>query len=374
MKMEFFNKQLNKILGIKSEINLDLNKVLPSELVINSSGTHLYSYGISLFGFYTKKRQKLYNPILIFIINSIFIIRLVIVLLSSEDNSDLLIILGDYSHYYNVRIHLNIAFSQLISISLISQLINIWYYYKDIKPSFLKPFEMMSGLVSPKSIGLKNKPEIYRLLKRSKILFILCLINSYISPLMAFLISISTLALNYEHIYQFLFYGIPWSLIVGFSVHYSCCYIVWHISYFYITCFYLKIKFKTLSNEIKVKIERNSRITNNFVKYLVNSYNRIFREVHDYNDNYWSLYLFWVLATVLTLINTCLFVVIFSEINFLIRFVMIYGLVMSCIMFAYFINTASSIAFEALKAYKLLNSHLLKNFGKNITPSQRVKV
>ncbi len=67
--MEFFNKYLNKILGIKSEINLDLNRVLPSELVINSSGTHLYSYGISLFGLYTKKRKKLYNPILIFIIN-----------------------------------------------------------------------------------------------------------------------------------------------------------------------------------------------------------------------------------------------------------------------------------------------------------------
>jgi hypothetical protein len=111
MKMEFFNKQLNKILGIKSEINLDLNRVLPSELVIDSSGTHLYSYGISLFGFYTKKRKKLYNPILIFIINSILTIRLAIAMLSSDENSDLLIIVGDYSHYYNIRIHLNIAFS-----------------------------------------------------------------------------------------------------------------------------------------------------------------------------------------------------------------------------------------------------------------------
>jgi hypothetical protein len=374
MKMEFFNKQLNKILGIKSEINLDLNRVLPSELVINPCGTHLYSYGISLFGFYTKKRKRLYNPILIFIINSILIIRMVIALLSSEDNSYLLIIVGDFSHYYNMRIHLNICLSQLISISLISQLINIWYYYKDIKPSFLKPFEMMSGLVSPKSIGLKNKPEIYRLLKRSKILFIVCLITSYISLLMTFFVSISTLALNYEHIYQFIFYGIPWSFIVALSVYYSSCHILWQISYFYITCFYLKIKFKTLSNEITVKVERNSRITNNFVKYLINSYGRIFREVHDYNENYWSLYLFSVLATFLTFINTCLFVGIFSEANFFVRFVMIHGSVTSYIIFAFIINTASSIAFEALKAYKLLNSHLLKNFGENITPSRRVKV
>ncbi len=65
---------------------------------------------------------------------------------------------------------------------------------------------------------------------------------------------------------------------------------------------------------------------------------------------------------------------IFSEINFLIRFAMIYASVISYVIFAFIINTASSIAFEALKAYKLLNSHLLKNFGKNITASQRVKV
>ncbi len=80
------------------------------------------------------------------------------------------------------------------------------------------------------------------------------------------------------------------------------------------------------------------------------------------------------MVTVLTLINTCLFVIIFSEINFLLRFIMIYGLVMSYIMLAFITNTTSSIAFEALKAYKLLNSHLLKNFDENITPSQRVKV
>jgi len=233
---------------------------------------------------------------------------------------------------------------------------------------------MMSGLVSPKSIGFRNKREIYRLLKRSKILFILCLITAYITPFMASLVSISALALNYEHIYQFIFYGIPWSLIAGFSIHYSTCYLLWHISYFYIICFYLKIKFKSISNEIKVKIEGNSRITNNFVKYLVNSYNRIFREVHDYNDNYWSLYLFWVLATFLTASNTCLFIMIFSEINFFMRFAVIYASIVSYIIFAFIINTASSIAFEALKAYKLLNSHLLKNFGNNITPSQRIKV
>ncbi len=77
---------------------------------------------------------------------------------------------------------------------------------------------------------------------------------------------------------------------------------------------------------------------------------------------------FWPLFSLLSIL------MIFSEINFFMRFAVTYASIVSYIIFAFIINTASSIAFEALKAYKLLNSHLLKNFGKDITASQRVKV
>ncbi|CAG2102872.1 unnamed protein product [Medioppia subpectinata] len=41
-------------------------------------------------------------------------------------------------------------------------------YRNGIKPTFLGVFQMMSGLVSPKSVGLTNQSEVNRLLRRSK--------------------------------------------------------------------------------------------------------------------------------------------------------------------------------------------------------------
>ena len=55
-----------------------------------------------------------------------------------------------------------------------SQLIYYYNYKNDIKPTFLKVFQMMSGLVSPKSIGLTNEKQIYKLIKLSKRLFFIC--------------------------------------------------------------------------------------------------------------------------------------------------------------------------------------------------------
>jgi hypothetical protein len=40
-----------------------------------------------------------------------------------------------------------------------------------IKPTFLKVFEMMSGLVSPNSIGLTNAGQIRKLITKTKVLF-----------------------------------------------------------------------------------------------------------------------------------------------------------------------------------------------------------
>ncbi len=60
---------------------------------------------------------------------------------------------------------------------------------KGIKPTYFKVFEMMSGLVSPKSIGLTDNEEIYKMLKLYKILFKICELNARkIAPTIGFLI------------------------------------------------------------------------------------------------------------------------------------------------------------------------------------------
>jgi hypothetical protein len=76
-----------------------------------------------------------------------------------EDKYRLLLI-GDFAYFLNGR-HLmdsgNILWG---SLALISQSLHYWKYYKNESPSYLKPFEMISSLVSPKSTGLTNREDI----------------------------------------------------------------------------------------------------------------------------------------------------------------------------------------------------------------------
>jgi hypothetical protein len=56
-----------------------------------------------------------------------------------------------------------------IILGLSSQLISYYSYKNGIKQTYLKVFAIMSCSVPPKSIGLKNKKEIHKLTKESKI-------------------------------------------------------------------------------------------------------------------------------------------------------------------------------------------------------------
>jgi hypothetical protein len=115
------------------------------------------------------------------------VIKSIVSVLTPEENWKLLIIIGDFAHFFRAKTHFNliIVFSTILAIN--SQLIYYYNYKNGIKQAYLKVFDMMSGLSSPKSIGLTNKEEIYKLIKDSKILFSFNKSNSYIVlPLISF--------------------------------------------------------------------------------------------------------------------------------------------------------------------------------------------
>ena len=149
------------------------SQLLPQNLVIVSAETYLYRIGLSLTTKSYVKRPKLNHPLLVFIVTVISIIKIAISLFFSENNKYYFIIVGDFGYLFGVRFLLNISAILYMLLALSSQLIHYYNYKNDIKPNFLKIFEMISGLVSPKSIGLSNEKEILRLLKVSKFLFII---------------------------------------------------------------------------------------------------------------------------------------------------------------------------------------------------------
>jgi len=233
---------------------------------------------------------------------------------------------------------------------------------------------MISGSISPNSIDLTNELEIYKLIKRSKLLFSMCYTIAYMYPLIAFFTSISTLTLNYKFSYQLIVYGIPWSFILAFSVHYASNYLIWQMAYFYIICLYLKIKLKCLNNQIENRVKDKSKVGNNIVKNLLTSLNNIFHEIYDYNTNYWSTYLFWFVITFLIIINYGLFVIIFSQIEFLLRLSMIYAIFSSYILLTIVMNVASEISYKTSQTSKLLSSQFLVDCERSLKTSNRIKV
>jgi hypothetical protein len=97
---------------------------------------------------------------------------------------------------------------------------------------WLKPFEMMSGLVTPASIGLTDNEDVEKLMKRSKLYLGIAEITSY------FLVPTSTIIMNvimvsnYE-LYNFLLVGITWGLIYTIGFHLLCANICYQVCYFY---------------------------------------------------------------------------------------------------------------------------------------------
>jgi hypothetical protein len=150
--------------------DFDVDKPLPSVIAIKSAESHLYRIGLSLFPSGSQTRNRYHNPFFVSFIICVSIIKCLIVILMKEDKYRLLLI-GDFAHFLNARYFMNTCLILWGILALISQLLHYWKYYKNESPSYLKPFEMISGLVSPKSIGLINKEDINQLLNKSKLMF-----------------------------------------------------------------------------------------------------------------------------------------------------------------------------------------------------------
>ena len=150
----------NKLLpenNVKNQINL--KKVLPLNYIIPEAGMHLYKIGLTNYyiGNNQIKRSVIHNPMLVFIMALIEVLVSIISLCNTNENMDLFYYLGDQSAFISgVRIHVNIGKVFYFSISPISQILHYWYSRKGISHEWIKPFEMMAGIKTPKQIGINN--------------------------------------------------------------------------------------------------------------------------------------------------------------------------------------------------------------------------
>src|SRR5687768_10123599 len=85
---------------------IEIAMKLPPNIAISNAGNHLYMYGISQYSLNNTSRLWIYEPKLVASIILLFIFRSLICLYI--DNVNTLIKLGDWSHIFGIKLHLNI--------------------------------------------------------------------------------------------------------------------------------------------------------------------------------------------------------------------------------------------------------------------------
>jgi len=341
--------------------SFDPTECLPANKILKAGDNHLYRIGLCHSSNSNAKRSKFHNPILISIINLILLIKNITSLLLPEEDERLFIIFGDFAHFLGIRIHFNIACGLYTLLSLTSQLIYYYNYENGINPTFLKLFKMMSGLVSPKSIGLTNREVIYNLIKISKSLFLSCAFNNeIIVPIFTFLLCFVPFIMNCSLMDSIIF-GIPHSFHQSLSVYYMYNINTWQVIYFYLICRYIKIKIRELNEEINFKKEKGLKFSNVFLTRIIRSLNQIYSEINEYDTTFWSKYIFTVWFIYGSVISIALYFILFVEMDIICNIALIYAVIISIMIFLFIINTASSVNYEANKAIKLLNHIMVTN-------------
>jgi hypothetical protein len=350
--------------------DFDANKTLPSFIAIKCAENHLYRIGLSLFSFGSQKRNRFHNPFFISFIISVQMLKSITAIAMKEDKYKLLLI-GDFDYFLNGRNFFNATTVLFTSLALISQLFNYLKYYKNESPSYLKPFEMISGLVSPKSIGLINEEDINQLLNKSKLMFKVSKFSIIGISFACFFSSGIPLIINSS--FELYLIEIFWVLLFTVYTYFGVNIALSQMTYFYIICLYLKLKLRNANNSIRKSFEKKYKMNNYRMKNILKSLNSIVSEINTYNNDFWSKYLMIVLIIFIIALDLLLFQSIFGKMNFSLKMILFY---VSCSIFSFLmllINTASSVSFEANKSYKLLNKLFITD-NKQISIRMRIKV
>ena len=205
------------------------------------------------------KRIFLNKPIVVFLSLFFFLIKMIVNYCFNKEITKLSIVLGDLGNFYGISVEMTFSIILFTILCIGSQSIFFYNYRSGIKPTFLRVFEMMAGLVSPKSIGLTDKKIILDLLKKTNILFKLTKFNNdIVSNIFAMLILIIPYILNCSPIETIVF-GIPNTIFLIIYVYHSYNIFIYLMIHFYILCYYLIIKIKSKNNLI-MKANNNSKL------------------------------------------------------------------------------------------------------------------
>ena len=212
---------------------------------------------------------------------------------------------------------------------------------------------MMSGSVSPSSIGLNDEHQVNKLLRLSRKLFIIVKYQcQFILPLCG-VVFISLLFIIFTSFKETLLYGISTTTMMCFIIYYFSNFLGYQYLSYYMVCKYIDIKLKNSNEElILMKKENHHGETTKILK----TFNAIYCEIKEYDSTYISKFLLTVWLLIGTLLVLIIYVDIFSKTNLFVKIILFYITIFYIFLFIFTIITAASINYHNRKTYKLLNS------------------
>ena len=150
-------------------------------------------------------------------------------------------------------------------------------------------------------------------------------------------------------------YGFPNTLLLAFWVYYLYMSVDIPFIFFYIICKYLCFKTRVLNQRIK-KLEGTRTLK---IRLILRAFDSIYRELKKYNSTYLSKYLLIIWFFLGSGVVFLIYIACFEPIRIEMRIVCVYGSTTVSLLYLFIILTASSVAHETKKTYKILNSFYL---------------
>jgi hypothetical protein len=215
-----------------------------------------------------------------------------------------------------------------------------------------------------KLLGIEDKNEAMDLLRKSRIvLMICCFYASTITAGFVFIIGIP-MALNYSLV-NWLLFGITWTTIWGIWLCNACMAAFYYPGYFFIVCYYLKLRLNSI--RIKLNIIRNkskSLPTNEkilMIRRLLEEHNDLCQQISNFNK-YWKKYLSIAYSIFLSIICVLTYVtLIYPGLKLFLRLEYIISLSGHLLLIFIITYSASSVSHYNLILCEDLHSFYAKN-------------
>ena len=200
-------------------------------------------------------------------------------------------------HVYNAKLEGNKIIISIGFFALLSMLFDYYEYKNNLKPNYLKVFDMLSGSVTPISIGFTEEADILKMIKKFCFLLKSCeSITKHSIPIASILTccyAFSRYNNFWQYIYLYITHTIHWTA-VGYFIY---AFIIWQIFYFYTFCYYIRIKLRSNASMVFWKLISNYGKSEINIKIILKNFDSIFAQINESNTNRWSNFIFAVWLT-----------------------------------------------------------------------------